>query len=51
MQIYQSVATGKGVDMAADLCEFHTEKAIFDIDELDDGDAKEAIFKMLNNLR
>ena len=37
--------------MAADLCEFHIEKAIFDIDELEDGDSKEAIFKMLNNLR
>ena len=42
---------GKGMDMASDLCEFHTEKAIGDIDELEDGDAKEAIFKMLNNLR
>ena len=51
LQIHRSVTLGKGVDMAAELCEFHTEKAIGDIDTLDDGDAKEAIFKILNNLR
>ena len=51
LQIHRSVALGKGVDMAAELCEFHTEKAIGDIDKLGDGDAKEAIFKILNNLR
>ena len=37
--------------MAAELCQFHTGEAIDDIDKLNDGDAKEAIFKMLNNLR
>ena len=42
---------GNGVDMAAELCELHTEKAISDIDELEDGDAKVAILKLLNNLR
>ena len=42
---------GKGTDMAAELCEFHTGEAVNDIDKLNDGDAKEAIFKMLHNLR
>lgn len=49
--IHRCVALGTGADMAAELCQFHTGEAIDDIDKLNDGDAKEAIFKMLNNLR
>ena len=51
MQIHKSVASGKGMEMAAELCQLHKCEAVTEIDKLEDGDAKEAIFKMLDNLR
>ena len=50
-QIYDKVISGRGVEMAHDLCNTYTQSALDAIGELEDGDAKEILLKMVCYLK
>ena len=50
-QIYDKVISGRGVEMAHDLCNTYTQSALDSIGELEDGDAKEILLKMVCYLK
>ena len=50
-QIYDKVISGRGVEMAHDLCNTYTQNAMDTIGELEDSDAKDTLLKMVCYLK
>ena len=50
-QIYDKVISGRGVEMAHDLCNTYTQNALDEIGELEDSDAKDTLLKMVCYLK
>ena len=50
-QIYEKVISGRGIEMAQDLCKTYTDDALKAIEELEDCDAKNILIKMVSYLK
>ena len=50
-QIHQSVMSGSGIQMTQELVRTHADKALDDITDLPEEDAKDALLKMVNLLK